>query len=126
MADVTMRIWRGDSTGGDFENYTISQNEGEVVLDVIHRIQARLGLRGLPLLRAQQQPQRQRRLEPQGRDGLFHVHRATAPAVPAAPRAPGGWPDWWDRRHRPLRAGRVPPRLAWRLPGPYSPSAPLS
>ena len=40
MADVTMRIWRGDSTGGDFENYTISQNEGEVVLDVIHRIQA--------------------------------------------------------------------------------------
>ena len=40
MADVTMRIWRGDATGGDFENYTISQNEGEVVLDVIHRIQA--------------------------------------------------------------------------------------
>jgi len=40
MADVTMRIWRGDATGGDFENYTISQNEGEVVLDVVHRIQA--------------------------------------------------------------------------------------
>jgi succinate dehydrogenase / fumarate reductase iron-sulfur subunit len=40
MADVTMRIWRGDSSGGDFENYTIAQNEGEVVLDVIHRIQA--------------------------------------------------------------------------------------
>src|SRR6202040_1481497 len=40
MADVTMRIWRGDATGGDFENYTIAQNEGEVVLDVIHRIQA--------------------------------------------------------------------------------------
>ena len=40
MADVTMRIWRGDATGGDFETYTISQNEGEVVLDVIHRIQA--------------------------------------------------------------------------------------
>src|SRR5665213_3398274 len=40
MADVTMRIWRGDATGGDFENYTISQNEGEVVLDIIHRIQA--------------------------------------------------------------------------------------
>ena len=40
MADVTMRIWRGDASGGDFENYTIVQNEGEVVLDVIHRIQA--------------------------------------------------------------------------------------
>src|ERR1035437_757944 len=40
MADVTMRIWRGDASGGDFENYTVSQNEGEVVLDVIHRVQA--------------------------------------------------------------------------------------
>ena len=40
MADVTMRIWRGDATGGDFEDYTLAQNEGEVVLDVIHRIQA--------------------------------------------------------------------------------------
>ncbi|NBV26147.1 MAG: succinate dehydrogenase/fumarate reductase iron-sulfur subunit, partial [Actinobacteria bacterium] len=40
MSDVTMRIWRGDSTGGQFENYTLEQNEGEVVLDVIHRIQA--------------------------------------------------------------------------------------
>src|ERR1035441_8043741 len=40
MAEVTMRIWRGDASGGDFENYTVSQNEGEVVLDVIHRIQA--------------------------------------------------------------------------------------
>ena len=39
MADVTMRIWRGDATGGDFET-TPAANEGEVVLDVIHRIQA--------------------------------------------------------------------------------------
>ena len=22
MADVTLRIWRGDANGGDFENYT--------------------------------------------------------------------------------------------------------
>ena len=29
-----MRIWRGDATGGDFEDYTLDQNEGEVVLDV--------------------------------------------------------------------------------------------
>src|SRR5271168_1247283 len=35
-----MRVWRGDASGGDFTNYTLEQNEGEVVLDVIHRIQA--------------------------------------------------------------------------------------
>ena len=40
MGDVTLRVWRGDATGGDFENYTLPQGEGEVVLDVIHRIQA--------------------------------------------------------------------------------------
>ncbi len=40
MADVTMRIWRGDASGGDFETFTLEPNEGEVVLDVIHRIQA--------------------------------------------------------------------------------------
>ena len=40
MANVTMRVWRGDASGGDFESYTLEQNEGEVVLDVIHRIQA--------------------------------------------------------------------------------------
>ena len=40
MADVTMKVWRGDVNGGQFENYTISANEGEVVLDVIHRVQA--------------------------------------------------------------------------------------
>jgi succinate dehydrogenase / fumarate reductase iron-sulfur subunit len=40
MAQVTMRVWRGDASGGDFETYTLEQNEGEVVLDVIHRIQA--------------------------------------------------------------------------------------
>jgi succinate dehydrogenase / fumarate reductase iron-sulfur subunit len=40
MSDVTMRIWRGDANGGDFENFTITPNEGEVVLDIVHRIQA--------------------------------------------------------------------------------------
>ncbi len=40
MSEVTMRIWRGDPTGGDFENYTLPANEGEVVLDMVHRIQA--------------------------------------------------------------------------------------
>ena len=38
--NVTMRIWRGDANGGDFETYQLPAQEGEVVLDVIHRIQA--------------------------------------------------------------------------------------
>jgi succinate dehydrogenase / fumarate reductase iron-sulfur subunit len=40
MSDVRMRVWRGDQSGGDFEQYTLPSQEGEVVLDVIHRIQA--------------------------------------------------------------------------------------
>ena len=40
MADVTMRVWRGDASGGVFEDFVLEQNDGEVVLDVIHRIQA--------------------------------------------------------------------------------------
>ncbi|HUY64295.1 MAG TPA: succinate dehydrogenase/fumarate reductase iron-sulfur subunit [Acidimicrobiales bacterium] len=40
MADVTMRVWRGDPGGGDFTDYDMPAVEGEVVLDVIHRIQA--------------------------------------------------------------------------------------
>jgi succinate dehydrogenase / fumarate reductase, iron-sulfur subunit len=35
-----MRIWRGDAVGGDFVSYTVSVEEGEVVLDAIHRLQA--------------------------------------------------------------------------------------
>ncbi len=38
--DVTMRVWRGDETGGEFRDYTLPAHEGEVVLDVIHRLQA--------------------------------------------------------------------------------------
>jgi succinate dehydrogenase / fumarate reductase iron-sulfur subunit len=37
---VAMRVWRGDAGGGEFTEYTLPANEGEVVLDVIHRIQA--------------------------------------------------------------------------------------
>ena len=43
MADaekVTMRVWRGDEVGGEFTDYVMPAVEGEVVLDVIHRIQA--------------------------------------------------------------------------------------
>ena len=38
---VTMRVWRGDASGGDFHDYQVDAEEGEVVLDVLHRIQAR-------------------------------------------------------------------------------------
>jgi succinate dehydrogenase / fumarate reductase iron-sulfur subunit len=40
MAEVTMRLWRGDSGGGEFKDYVVAAEEGEVVLDVVHRIQA--------------------------------------------------------------------------------------
>jgi succinate dehydrogenase / fumarate reductase iron-sulfur subunit len=34
------RVWRGDDTGGELEDFTVEVNDGEVVLDIIHRIQA--------------------------------------------------------------------------------------
>jgi succinate dehydrogenase / fumarate reductase iron-sulfur subunit len=34
------RVWRGDADGGDLNDYEVEVNEGEVVLDVIHRLQA--------------------------------------------------------------------------------------
>jgi succinate dehydrogenase / fumarate reductase iron-sulfur subunit len=37
---LPMRIWRGDASGGDFVNYTVEVEDGEVVLDAIHRLQA--------------------------------------------------------------------------------------
>src|SRR5215207_10037951 len=37
---VTMRVRRGDASGGAFCNYDVTAEEGMVVLDVIHRIQA--------------------------------------------------------------------------------------
>ncbi len=37
---VYLRIWRGDSTSGSLQNVEVDANEGEVVLDVIHRVQA--------------------------------------------------------------------------------------
>ena len=37
---VTMRIWRGDASGGTFEEYQTPAAEGMVVLDVVHQIQA--------------------------------------------------------------------------------------
>src|SRR5438045_4116049 len=40
MAEVTMRVWRGDASGGEFAEYRVAAEEGEVVLDVLHRVQA--------------------------------------------------------------------------------------
>src|ERR1700710_610788 len=34
------RVWRGDAEGGELRDYSVEVNEGEVVLDIIHRIQA--------------------------------------------------------------------------------------
>src|ERR671930_1113414 len=34
------RIWRGDAAGGAFQDYVTPVDEGMVVLDAIHRIQA--------------------------------------------------------------------------------------
>jgi len=38
--DVTMRVWRGDASGGAFQEYRVPTQDGMVVLDVIHAIQA--------------------------------------------------------------------------------------
>ncbi len=35
-----MRVWRGDERGGDFVEFEVPYEEGEVVLDILHRIQA--------------------------------------------------------------------------------------
>jgi len=39
-ADIRMKIWRGDATAGAFVEYAVPADEGMVVLDVVHRIQA--------------------------------------------------------------------------------------
>jgi succinate dehydrogenase / fumarate reductase iron-sulfur subunit len=38
--DAKLRVWRGDETGGDLQDYTVEVNDGEVVLDIVHRLQA--------------------------------------------------------------------------------------
>ncbi|MCH9735951.1 MAG: succinate dehydrogenase/fumarate reductase iron-sulfur subunit [Actinomycetia bacterium] len=37
---VNLRVWRGDESGGGLDDFTVEVNEGEVVLDIIHRLQA--------------------------------------------------------------------------------------
>ncbi len=38
--DAHFRVWRGDADAGDLVDFTVAVNDGEVVLDVLHRIQA--------------------------------------------------------------------------------------
>jgi succinate dehydrogenase / fumarate reductase, iron-sulfur subunit len=38
--DHKFRVWRGDDTGGQLTDFTVEVNDGEVVLDIIHRLQA--------------------------------------------------------------------------------------
>jgi succinate dehydrogenase / fumarate reductase, iron-sulfur subunit len=38
--DLKLRVWRGDRDGGQLGDYSVKVEEGEVVLDAIHRLQA--------------------------------------------------------------------------------------
>jgi succinate dehydrogenase / fumarate reductase iron-sulfur subunit len=38
--EAQLRIWRGDATAGGLQDFTVTVNDGEVVLDVVHRLQA--------------------------------------------------------------------------------------
>ncbi|HEX8094730.1 succinate dehydrogenase/fumarate reductase iron-sulfur subunit [Jatrophihabitans sp.] len=38
--NAKFRVWRGDSDSGALQDFTVDVNEGEVVLDIIHRLQA--------------------------------------------------------------------------------------
>jgi len=40
MPNVTFRIWRGEKGQGDFRDYTTEYDDGMVVLDVVHKVQA--------------------------------------------------------------------------------------
>ena len=37
---VTLRVWRGDAGQGQLTDYQVEANEGEVLLDILHRLQA--------------------------------------------------------------------------------------
>jgi len=41
MAKREFKVWRGDNKGGDFKTFEVEVDSGMVVLDVLHRIQAR-------------------------------------------------------------------------------------
>jgi succinate dehydrogenase / fumarate reductase iron-sulfur subunit len=41
MSKRTFKVWRGDATGGELKTFEVEVDPGMVVLDVLHRIQAR-------------------------------------------------------------------------------------
>ena len=41
MAERAFRVWRGDGTGGELRDYRVEIDPGMVVLDALHRLQAR-------------------------------------------------------------------------------------
>ena len=38
--EAHFRVWRGDVDGGGLRDFRVEVNEGEVVLDIVHRLQA--------------------------------------------------------------------------------------
>src|SRR4051795_10297190 len=40
MSTVTLKIWRGDNSAGEFKDYSAEAGEGMVVLDAVHQVQA--------------------------------------------------------------------------------------
>ena len=38
--ELTLKIWRGDATGGELKDYVVTAEEGQVVLDAVHGAQA--------------------------------------------------------------------------------------
>jgi succinate dehydrogenase / fumarate reductase iron-sulfur subunit len=38
--DLSLRVWRGDADGGELRDFTVEVEEGMVVLDALHRLQA--------------------------------------------------------------------------------------
>ena len=37
---ANLKVWRGDAGAGDLTDYQVEANDGEVVLDILHRLQA--------------------------------------------------------------------------------------
>jgi succinate dehydrogenase / fumarate reductase, iron-sulfur subunit len=37
---AALRVWRGDQGAGELADYQVEVNDGEVILDVLHRLQA--------------------------------------------------------------------------------------
>jgi len=38
--NAKFKVWRGDAEGGELKDYTVEVNDGEVLLDIVHRLQA--------------------------------------------------------------------------------------